>query len=107
MALADRARFVLPDHVVIEILSLGWCGRQGLVNRQRYVEIAGDPSALKLYLKHVSYSIVSDRFQTRRDDELSRHVTKEYLGERTVSSLKATGSRYAGVIRGCQVWSAE
>ena len=101
MALADRAKFVLPDHVVIEVLSLGWCGRQGLVNRQRYVEIAGDPSALKLYLKHVSDSIVSDRFQTHGDDELSSHVTKEYLGERTVASLNAAGSRYADVIRGC------
>jgi len=45
--------------------------------------------------------IVSDRFQTHGDDELSSHVTKEYLGERTVSSLNAAGSRYADVIRGC------
>src|SRR5438094_9569122 len=33
MAIADRAKFVLSDHVVIEILRLGWCGCQGLVNR--------------------------------------------------------------------------
>src|SRR5207248_9606176 len=80
LALADRPRFVLSDHVVIEILSLGWCGCQGLVNRQRYVEIAGDPSALRLYPKHVRDCIVSDRLHTAGDGELSSHVTKAHLG---------------------------
>jgi hypothetical protein len=47
----------------------------------------------------MSDGVVSDRFQTRGDNELSSHGTKEYLGERTVSSLNTTGSRYADVIR--------
>ena len=48
----------------------------------------------------MSDGVVSDRFQARGDDELSSHGTKEYLGERTVASLNAAGSRYADVIRG-------
>jgi len=60
IALADRAIFVLPLHVVVEISTLGWRGHQRVVHRQRYVEIAIDPAALKLYLKHTSDGVVSD-----------------------------------------------
>src|SRR6266446_3125382 len=65
IALANRARFVLPHHVVVEISSLGRRGHQRLVHRLRYVEIAGDRPALELYLKHMRDGVVSDRFQTR------------------------------------------
>jgi hypothetical protein len=99
-ALADLAMFVLPLHVVVEILALGWRGHQRLVHRRRYIKMAGDRPALKLYLKHMSDGIVSDRFQTRGGNEFSSHGTQEYLGERTVSSLNAAGSRYVDVTRG-------
>src|SRR5438046_1171252 len=99
-ALADRARFVLPCHVVVEILALGWGGHQRLVHWRRYVKIAGDRPALKLHLKHMSDGIVSDRFQTRGGNEFSSHGTKEYLGERTVSSRNAAVNRYVDVTRG-------
>jgi hypothetical protein len=65
IALADGARFVLACHVIVEISSLGWRGHQRIVHWLRYVEIAGDRPALKLYLKHMSDGVISDRFQTR------------------------------------------
>ena len=49
----------------------------------------------------MSDCVVCDRFQTRGGDELSSHGTKEYLGEGTVASLNAAGSRYVDVIRVC------
>src|ERR671937_3275838 len=61
IALADRARFVLSCYVVVEILSLRWRRDQRLVHRRRYIEIAGDRPALKLYLKHMSDCVVCDR----------------------------------------------
>ena len=63
IALADLAIFVLPLHVVVEISTLGWRGHQRVVHRHRYVEIAEDRPALKLYLKHMSDGVISDRFQ--------------------------------------------
>jgi hypothetical protein len=51
----------------------------------------------------MSDGVVSDRFQTRGGNELSSHDTKEYLGERTVSSLNSAGSRYSDVMHGWYV----
>jgi hypothetical protein len=90
MALADRARFVLSCYVVVEISSLGWRGHQRIVHWRRYVKIAGDGPALKLYLEHMSDGVVCNRFQTRGGNELSSHGIKVTLGEGTVSSLKCS-----------------
>jgi len=79
MALADRARFVFPCHVVVEIQSLGWRGHQRIVHWRRYFKIAGDRPALKLYLEHMSDGVVCNRFQTRGGNELSSHGIKDYL----------------------------
>ena len=52
---------------------------------------------MKLYLKHMRDGIVSDRFQTRRGNELSSHCTSLYLVERPVTSVNTAGGRDAEV----------
>src|SRR6266516_3475755 len=105
-ALADRARFVLPCHVVVEILALGWGGHQRLVHWRRYVKIAGDRPALKLHLKHMSDGMYPTDFRPvevmsfRVMAQRSTLVNEQFQAE-TQLSIVMSMLRVVGTLVGC------